>query len=108
MCSSDLKSLGLPGERIGYLALSPRLEDAVALRRACGFSNRVLGFINAPAIWQWVMLEAADAAIDIAPYEHKRNVLCDALATMDTDGIYLPPKVREMVAQRRATLTKPD
>ena len=82
ICNSWSKSLGLPGERIGYLALSPRLEDAVALRRACGFSNRVLGFINAPAIWQWVMLEAADAAIDIAPYEHKRNVLCDALAAI--------------------------
>jgi aspartate aminotransferase len=82
ICNSWSKSLGLPGERIGYLALSPRLDDAVALRRACGFSNRVLGFINAPAIWQWVMLEAADAAIDIAPYEHKRNVLCDALAAI--------------------------
>jgi hypothetical protein len=37
----------------------------------------------------------------------RASILCDALATMDTDGIYLPPKVREMVAQRRATLTKP-
>jgi hypothetical protein len=41
-----------------------------------------------------------------APSE-RVSILCDALATMDTDGIYLPPKVREMVAQRRATLTKP-
>jgi hypothetical protein len=41
-----------------------------------------------------------------APSE-RASILCDALATMDTDGIYLPPKVREMVAQRRATLTKP-
>jgi hypothetical protein len=42
-----------------------------------------------------------------APSE-RASILCDALATMDTDGIYLPPKVREMVAQRRATLTRPD
>jgi hypothetical protein len=41
-----------------------------------------------------------------APSE-RASILCDALATMDTDGIYLPPKVREMVAQRRATLTRP-
>ena len=75
----DGQSLGLAGERIGYLALSPQLADAAALRGACAFSNRILGFINAPAIWQWVMLEAADETIDIAPYEHKRNVLCDAL-----------------------------
>lgn len=79
ICNSWSKSLGLPGERIGYLALSPQLGDAADLRRACAFSNRILGFINAPAIWQWVMLEAADAAIDIAPYEDKRDVLCDAL-----------------------------
>jgi aspartate aminotransferase len=79
ICNSWSKSLGLPGERIGYLALSPQLEDAALLRGACAFCNRILGFINAPAIWQWVMLESLDATIDAAIYEHKRNVLCDAL-----------------------------
>ena len=82
ICNSWSKSLGLPGERIGYLALSPQLDDAVNLRRACAFSNRILGFINAPAIWQWVMLETLDETIDPAPYEHKRNVLCNALAAI--------------------------
>ena len=79
ICNSWSKSLGLPGERIGYLALSPLLEDRVALRAACAFTNRTLGFINAPAIWQWVMMETADETVDAAPYERKRNVLCDAL-----------------------------
>ena len=79
ICNSWSKSLALPGERIGYLALSPRLQDAATLRGACAFSNRILGFVNAPAIWQWVMLEAADETVDIAPYEHRRNLLCDAL-----------------------------
>jgi len=79
ICNSWSKSLGLPGERIGYLALSPQLAGAADLRRACAFANRILGFINAPAIWQWVMLESLDATVDAAPYEHKRNVLCDAL-----------------------------
>ena len=79
ICNSWSKSLGLAGERIGYLALSPQLEDAAALRQACAFSNRTLGFVNAPAIWQWVLLESLDQAVDIAPYEHRRNVLCDAL-----------------------------
>jgi hypothetical protein len=41
-----------------------------------------------------------------APSE-RASILCDALATMDTDGIFLPPKVREMLAQRRAALVKP-
>jgi len=82
ICNSWSKSLGLPGERIGYLALSPRLDGNAELRRACAFSNRILGFINAPAIWQWVMLESLDAVVDAAPYEQKRNVLCDALAAI--------------------------
>jgi len=82
ICNSWSKSLGLPGERIGYLALSPQLDDAAALRGACAFSNRILGFINAPAIWQRVMLESLDETIDATPYEHKRNVLCDALAAI--------------------------
>jgi aspartate aminotransferase len=79
ICNSWSKSLGLAGERIGYLALSPRLEDGANLRRACAFSNRILGFINAPAIWQRVMLESMDETIDPAHYEHRRNVLCAAL-----------------------------
>jgi aspartate aminotransferase len=79
ICNSWSKSLGLPGERIGYLALSPRLADSAPMRGACAFSNRILGFINAPAIWQWVMLQSLDQTIDPAPYENKRNVLCDAL-----------------------------
>jgi aspartate aminotransferase len=79
ICNSWSKSMGLAGERIGYLALSPKLADTAALRFACAFSNRILGFINAPAIWQWVMLKTADEMIDPAHYQHRRNVLCDAL-----------------------------
>jgi len=82
ICNSWSKSLGLAGERIGYLALSPRLEDREDLRRACAFSNRTLGFVNAPAIWQRVMLESMDETIDPSPYEHRRNVLCDALESI--------------------------
>jgi len=79
ICNSWSKSQGISGERIGYLALSPRLADLPDLRRACTFTNRILGFINAPAIWQWVMAEAADATVDVAGYQRKRDVLCDAL-----------------------------
>jgi aspartate aminotransferase len=82
ICNSWSKSQGISGERIGYLALSPRLPDLADLRRACVFSNRILGFVNAPAIWQWVMLEAADAVVDVAAYQHKRDLLCDALAAI--------------------------
>ena len=79
ICSSWSKSQGLAGERIGYLALSPNLPDLADLRAACTFANRTLGFVNAPAIWQWVMMETAEVTIDAAAYQEKRDVLCDAL-----------------------------
>jgi aspartate aminotransferase len=80
ICYSWSKSQALAGERIGYLALSPRLPDAARMMNACAFANRTLGFVNAPALWQRVMAEAADACVDVGAYEHKRDVLCDGLA----------------------------
>lgn len=80
ICSSWSKSQAMAGERIGYLALSPRLPDLPRFRAACTFSNRILGFINAPAIWQWVEAQAADEVVDVALYQEKRDLLCDGLA----------------------------
>jgi aspartate aminotransferase len=82
ICNSWSKSQGLAGERIGYVAISPRLHEREQFRAACTFANRVLGFINGPAIWQRVVLETCDAVIDISGYETKRNLLCEALAQM--------------------------
>ena len=76
------KALAIPGERIGYLALSPLLPEFAPLRDACTFANRILGYINAPAIWQWVMAEVADLPTDPRPYQEKRDLLCDALTRM--------------------------
>jgi aspartate aminotransferase len=80
ICYSWSKAQALAGERIGFLALSPRLPDAVQMAAACAFANRTLGFVNAPAIWQLVMAEAADACVDVAAYQKKRDVLCNGLA----------------------------
>jgi aspartate aminotransferase len=74
------KAMAIPGERIGYLAISPRVQEWNELRNACTFTNRILGFINAPAIWQWVVAETADETVDVATYQTKRDLLCDALA----------------------------
>jgi aspartate aminotransferase len=85
ICYSWSKSQALAGERIGFLALSPRLPDADQMATACAFANRTLGFVNAPALWQRVMAEAADACVDVGAYEHKRDVLCDVLANAGYD-----------------------
>lgn len=92
------KAMAIPGERIGYLAISPRLAEAAALRSACTFATRILGFINAPAIWQWTVARAPDAAVDVRPYQEKRDRLSSALAAMGYEAprpqgsFYLFPK----------------
>jgi aspartate aminotransferase len=80
------KAMAIPGERIGYLAISPRLAEAAELRNACTFANRILGYINAPAIWQWVVGQAPDATVDVGLYQEKRDLLCDALSRMGYDA----------------------
>jgi aspartate aminotransferase len=79
ICYSWSKAQALAGERIGFLALSPQLPDTARLFAACAFAIRTLGFVNAPALWQLVMAEAADACVDVAAYQRKRDVLCDGL-----------------------------
>ena len=79
IATSWSKTWSIPGERIGYLAISPRLPHAPALFQACTFTNRILGFINAPAIWQLAIAEAPGAGPDIEIYREKRNLLCDGL-----------------------------
>jgi len=79
VATSWSKSLALPGERIGYLAISPRMPEASALFEACTFTSRVLGFVNAPALWQWVVAEVGDQVIDIAPYREKRDLMYEGL-----------------------------
>ncbi len=79
------KAMAISGERIGYLAISPRLAEEAPLRNACTFANRILGYINAPAIWQWVVAEAPDATVDVSRYQARRDLLCDSLARMGYD-----------------------
>jgi aspartate aminotransferase len=76
------KAMAIAGERIGYLAISPRLSEAAALGNACTFANRILGYINAPALWQRVVAQVPDATIDVGRYQEKRDLLCGALCEM--------------------------
>ena len=80
------KAMAIPGERIGYLALPPHLPGIAQLRSACTVANRILGFINASAIWQWVVGAEPEATVDVAQYQAKRDLLCDALQSMGYDA----------------------
>ena len=79
IATSWSKALAIPGERIGYLAFSPRMPEAAELFEACTFTSRVLGFVNAPAVWQWVVAEVGDQVIDVAPYREKRDLMYEGL-----------------------------
>jgi len=80
------KAMAITGERIGYLAISPHLPEAAALAGACTFAHRILGYINAPAIWQRVVAMVPDATVDVGLYQAKRDRLCGALQAMGYDA----------------------
>jgi aspartate aminotransferase len=80
------KAMAISGERIGYLAIPPRLPEATALRNACTFAMRILGYVNAPAIWQWVVAEVPGATVNVAMYQEKRDLLCEALQAAGYDA----------------------
>src|ERR1039457_6232781 len=69
------KAMAIPGERIGYLALPPHLPGIAQLRGACIVANRILGYINAPAMWQWVVGAEPEATVDVAQYQERRDLL---------------------------------
>lgn len=71
--NSFSKSLGLAGERIGYIAVSSKIKDVDVLINALGFCNRTLGFVNAPGLFQKVVGDALDAKVDINDYWDKRD-----------------------------------
>lgn len=87
VCFSWSKSLSLPGERIGYALVSPNNEDYEDLTAAIAISNRTLGSVNAPAIWQKVIEKSLYAKVDVANYEHRRNLLYSNIIDAGFDAV---------------------
>jgi len=92
------KSISVPGERIGYILVSPAVAEAEKLIDGLILSNRILGFVNAPALMQRVIAMIGEARVDVHRYEHKRDLLCALLAESGYEFIkpegafYLFPK----------------
>jgi aspartate aminotransferase len=80
--TSHAKDLALPGERIGYIAVNPECADLNDLISGLSFTTRTLGFVNAPALMQRVIVKLQGVTIEMSQYERKRNFFCDNLATM--------------------------
>ncbi|SLM29307.1 Aminotransferase class I and II [Desulfamplus magnetovallimortis] len=90
VATSHSKDLSLPGERIGYLAINPEAEYRDKLRQAMTLTNRILGFVNAPAIMQRVLPMIQGASVDIGAYKRKRDIFCKGLSDAGYDFVTPP------------------
>ncbi|PYG87406.1 aspartate/methionine/tyrosine aminotransferase [Ruminiclostridium sufflavum DSM 19573] len=92
------KSLSLPGERMGYIAANPEADDIASLMGGLIYCNRILGFVNAPALFQKVVAKAINSSVDINIYKERRDLLYNSLINfgyecVKPDGaFYLFPK----------------
>ena len=77
--SSFSKELSLPGERIGFLALHPEAQGREELMAAFILANRILGFVNAPALAQRLVAKCAEEVVDVSIYERRRDLFCEVL-----------------------------
>ncbi len=90
VASSFSKELSVPGERIGYIAVHPDMEDKEALLSALILGLRILGFVNAPALMQRVVARLDGAAVESGVYAQRLAAFCEVL---DVAGLeYVRPK----------------
>ncbi len=79
VCYSYSKSLSLPGERIGYIFVSPQAENAKELYLAVCGAGRALGYVCAPSLFQKAIAACQGVTADVSVYEKNRDLLADAL-----------------------------
>jgi aspartate aminotransferase len=96
--TSYSKDLSLPGERIGFVAVSPQADDASNLINALSLANRILGFVNAPSLMQRVIADLQGICVDVGIYKRKRDLLAEGLLqagyqlTVPPGAFYLFPR----------------
>lgn len=82
MCYSFSKSLSLPGERIGYVAINPACPDAADMVQMCGQISRGIGHNCPPSIIQLAVAQVLDRTADLSVYETNMNLLYDELTAL--------------------------
>lgn len=98
IATSYSKSLSLPGERIGFIAVHPDIFDVDEVISGMVLCNRILGFVNAPALMQRVIAGIQGMRVDVVEYRRKRDLLCEGLAACGYEfhkpegAFYLFPK----------------
>lgn len=81
VCYSYSKALSLPGERIGYIAVNPNMNDAVKVYLAVCGAGRSLGYVCAPSLFQKVIKECVNLTSDVSKYKENRDLLYNALSS---------------------------
>ncbi|MBR2717084.1 MAG: pyridoxal phosphate-dependent aminotransferase, partial [Oscillospiraceae bacterium] len=82
VCYSWSKSLSIPGERIGYVAVGPEVEDWERVFAAVAGAGRALGYVNASSLFQRVAAACVNDTSDISVYAENRRLLLDGLRSM--------------------------
>ena len=92
------KSLSLPGERIGYVVVNSKIKEFKEMVASLNIANRILGFVNAPSLFQRVIKESLNLEVDSNIYKKNRDLLYNHLIQigfecMKPEGtFYLFPK----------------
>ena len=92
------KSLSLPGERIGYVVVNNTMNDFNDVVASLNVANRILGFVNAPSLFQRVIGKTLGAEVDVNIYKKNRDLLYNHLISLGFECIkpqgafYLFPK----------------
>ena len=82
VCYSYSKALSLPGERIGYIFVSPNMKDAGDVYAAVCGAGRALGFVCAPSLMQYTIAQCLEDTADISIYEKNRKLLYEGLTNI--------------------------
>ena len=85
--TSFSKDLSIPGERIGYVAVNPDISNKAQLVGALILANRILGFVNAPALMQRVVAEVTGESVDVSIYEKRRDIFASILKEAGFDFV---------------------
>lgn len=93
------KELSLAGERIGFIAVHPEIENKKLLLDGLIICNRILGFVNAPALAQRIVANCAFSKVDVKIYQKRRDIICKILEESGLSfikpkgGFFIFPKV---------------
>ncbi len=88
VCYSYSKSLSLPGERIGYIAISPHMTEKENVYAAVCGAGRALGYVCAPSMFQRVAAACVNERPDITAYRRNRDLIYSALTEMGYDCVH--------------------